>query len=186
MTTRRLVFPVGVLIIVAAAVVLSAQTPTRSLPPTTPLEDILAEIKGMRADMAESASTTIRTQLLVARLQLQEQRINNVVVQLTELRTQLSGARQAVTAIDNTVRSFQNELQQIAIAPSTPERTAVEQELKNQVPIRQRDLDQARQRVLELVTRESELVSLFSVEQARWSEFNDRLDALEKSLPSRY
>jgi hypothetical protein len=39
--------------------------------------------------------------------------------------------------------------------------------------------------VLELVTRESELASLFSVEQARWSEFNDRLDALEKSLPSR-
>ena len=36
----------------------------------------------------------------------------------------------------------------------------------------------------ELRNQESELLALVSTEQARWSEFNTRLDELERALPS--
>src|SRR5262245_26659226 len=50
------------------------------------LDDLLSEIRGLRADLGQQSSATLRTQLLVARLTLQEQRINALGGQLNETR----------------------------------------------------------------------------------------------------
>lgn len=108
------------------------------------LDDVLVELRGIRADLAETSSASVRSQLLVARLQLQEQRINGLMRQIAEVQMQIAGARQ---------QAHGQELQRM------------------------------QQLLQELGNREAELSHQLSVEQARWSEFSDRLDTLERSLP---
>jgi hypothetical protein len=61
-------------------------------------------------------------------------------------------------------------------------------EVQNQaIAIRQRaqgaDVAQLQQQMQELANQEAELAHQLSMEQARWSEYSDRLDTLERSLP---
>jgi len=58
------------------------------------LDDVVAELRGIRADLAETSSASVRSQLLLARLQLQEQRIYGLMRQLADVQNQLAGARQ--------------------------------------------------------------------------------------------
>jgi chromosome segregation ATPase len=108
------------------------------------LDDVLVELRGIRADLAETSSASVRSQVLVARLQLQEQRINGLMRQISDVQNQLAGARQQAQGPEGA------RLQQMI------------QELGNQ---------------------EAELSHQLTMEQARWMEFSDRLDALERSLP---
>src|SRR5262245_5720615 len=55
------------------------------------LDDLLTEVSGLRADLNPSASTAVRAQLLVGRLQLQEARINTLGRELTDIRQRLTG-----------------------------------------------------------------------------------------------
>ena len=54
--------------------------------------DLLAEVRGLRADLNQAAGASMRAQLLVARLSLQEQRITTLGKELTELQAQLQTA----------------------------------------------------------------------------------------------
>jgi hypothetical protein len=83
MVTRRFWRATGVLataVVVATVSVVAAQssltTPTRA--DASSSDELLTEIRGLRADLQQAAKISIRAQLLVARLQLQEQRINVV------------------------------------------------------------------------------------------------------------
>ncbi len=52
------------------------------------MEALLGEVRGLRAEVHQAAGASIRTQLLVARLSLQEQRLNGVAKQLADVQTQ--------------------------------------------------------------------------------------------------
>ena len=108
------------------------------------LDEVVAELRGIRADLAETSSASVRAQLLLARLQLQEQRIYGLMRQIGDVQNQIAAARQ--------------------------EARGAERERMQQI-------------ILELSNREAELSHQLSVEQARWSEFSDRLDPLERALP---
>jgi hypothetical protein len=108
------------------------------------LDEVVAELRGIRADLAETSSASVRAQLLLARLQLQEQRIYGLMRQIGDAQNQIAAARQ--------------------------EARGAERERMQQI-------------ILELSNREAELSHQLSVEQARWSEFSDRLDTLERALP---
>jgi chromosome segregation ATPase len=61
-------------------------------------------------------------------------------------------------------------------------------DLQNQaVMLRQRaqgaDFAQIQQQMQEIANQEAELNHQLSMEQGRWSEYSDRLDTLERSLP---
>jgi hypothetical protein len=58
------------------------------------LDDVVHELRGIRADLAETSSASVRSQLLVARLQLQGQRIDGLLRQLYDVQSQLGAARQ--------------------------------------------------------------------------------------------
>ena len=53
-------------------------------------DDLLAEIRGLRADMNRIAQNTVRVQLVTARLTLQESRLNTLAQQRNSVRQQLS------------------------------------------------------------------------------------------------
>ena len=42
------------------------------------MEELLAEVRSLRSEIRRASDTSIRAQLLVARLQVQEQRINTL------------------------------------------------------------------------------------------------------------
>jgi hypothetical protein len=166
---------ISIVCLAGVAGVLSAQG-TASQQASATMDDLVAEIRGLRADLAQSASATIRSQLLVARLQVQEQRINGIARQITETQTELAAMRQATSAMGVRFK----EVQEHGASASEEDRRAIE-ELKRELGPQ---LEHFQQRIQELAGREGELIQQFSLEQARWSEFNDRLDALERSLPT--
>jgi predicted nucleic acid-binding Zn-ribbon protein len=55
--------------------------------------------------------------------------------------------------------------------------------LADRIPSLKDELAQISRHLLQLQTQESHLANQLSAEQNRWVEFNDRLDALERSLP---
>src|SRR3984893_8853685 len=87
-----------VLIGIAAGV---AGQSARVAPSTTTasLDDLLGEGGRPRAEVHQADGASIRTQLLVARLQLQEQRLNAVAQQLADVQSRLALAQQGQAAM---------------------------------------------------------------------------------------
>ena len=98
MVRRQLACTVGALgvIVLAGVGVLSAQAQQNV---TTPgMAELLTEVRALRADVNQAAGASMRMQLLVARLSLQEQRVNTVGHQLTDVTAQLDAAVRERTA----------------------------------------------------------------------------------------
>ena len=83
MRTRTLV--VGIALIVAALAV----TATRAQEQPGILPSLLVEVRGLRAAIEQMASAGPRVQLALGRLQLQEQRLNTLIVKLDGIRDKL-------------------------------------------------------------------------------------------------
>jgi len=158
--------------IIALVVGTAGQTPSSNDP-------LLAEVRALRAELGQAAGTSIRTQLLVARLQLQEQRVTNAARQLEETRARL-------TSMPGAVLQIQQELQQL------------DDQLRDQnTPLeRRREIDRAvaetkarladvQRQAAELSDRESSLAASLASEQGRWIELNGRLDEIERDLAAR-
>ena len=148
--------------------VLAAQgsSPSEGTPPA-----LVAELRALRADLNRIAGSSIRTQLLVGRLQLQEQRIVAVSSQIAAVQKdagELSHSRAAMEAqVENMTRA------------ATPQE---QQEAERALTYFRPQLTALRQREQQLRQRESELSALLADEQARWSDFSSRLDELERAL----
>src|SRR5262245_16108947 len=57
------------------------------------LDDVVLEIRGMRAEINRAATASLRTQLLVAHMTAQELRLMNAAQQLANVRQQLADSR---------------------------------------------------------------------------------------------
>jgi chromosome segregation ATPase len=150
------------------------------------LDDLLTEIRGLRGDIARSSSATVRTQMFVARMQIQETRIDTVLRQITDVQNQIAQVRQMVAAIEGPLKQAETDFARSSadIRVSAEERQQTQYAFSDMKQRFGPQLAQAQQRMQELALRESELLNQFSTEQIRWNEFNDRLDALERSLQS--
>lgn len=126
-------------------------------------DDLLAEIRGLRADMKRSAETTLRAQLLIARMALQEGRVSSLAQQLASVRQQLSESQL-------TLAPFAAQLKQA-------------QETNSQIltPLRN-TLEQVQRRERELRAQEIELSRLIAAEEARWLDLQSGLEEVERSL----
>jgi hypothetical protein len=155
--------------------VLSAQGTQTSLEGLAK-DTLLAEVRALRAEILQLTSAGIRTQLLVARLELQEQRVFTVARQLTDAQNALASVQEKITGERARVR----QLEDAASRATGQGRIAIQQailEAGNQI-------EQQQQRELQLRARENELLKAVNDAQARWTDFNDRLDTLERSLPA--
>jgi predicted nuclease with TOPRIM domain len=143
------------------------------------LTALLAEVRAMRAELAAAASSGIRTQLLIGRLQLQEQRMNGVSNELTEVRRALAGLEEGRGPMLAEVRRLEDTLR--AGVSGDPEQRAAAQMLEQM----QMQVDQVQRQEQQLRTQESELSAQLASEQGRWIDFNTRLDEIERSLTAR-
>ena len=164
-------------VIVVGVIALVAGTAGQTTSSNDPL--LLAEVRALRADLAQAAGTSIRTQLLVARLQLQEQRITSVAKQLEETRVQLASMPGGVLQIEQ-------ELQQLDEQSRDPNAPAERRrDIERAVPETKARLADMQRQIAALTDRESTLAATLAGEQSRWVDFNSRLDEIERELAQR-
>lgn len=146
----------------------------------TPLEDsqnpLLSEVRALRAEVQQIASVGIRTQLLVARLQLQEQRVVMAGQQLREAQDTLAGIQQEIAAEQARVA----ELEKSPLGRTPQGQVQLQQailEAKTQI-------ERQRSQEAQWQARVAECLRAVNDSQAQWMNFSERLDALERSLPA--
>jgi len=164
------------LLLAAAGAALGAQVATTQPSSSANPDALLAEVRAIRADLANAASASIRTQLLVARLQLQEQRINTVARQLSDVQSQLAGTNLA--PMTSRVRQLETMLRG---SLSQEERASAEQEMA-ELKV---SMEDAQRRADGLQNQEATLSNAFSAEQSRWLELSERLDQIERDIARR-
>jgi uncharacterized protein involved in exopolysaccharide biosynthesis len=115
-------------------------------------------------------------QLLVARLQLQEQRVLMAGRQLLEVQNALASVRQEIAGEKSRVEQLEKSLSR-----ATPQGQAQLQqaivEAKVQIERQQRQEQQ-------LQAQESEGLKAVNEAQSQWMDFSKRLDELERSAPA--
>ena len=152
---------------ILGATLLTGQAPAAPLRPAS-MDDLVAEVRALRAEIQQLADSSIRAQLLVARLQVQEQRIAGIARQLAETEEQiraLEGARNPF--LTQMLKNFEKE------TPANPDEPnpfaglkAQLEKLENGDPV--------------LKERQESLSRLLAEEQARWVAFNTQLEELEQ------
>jgi hypothetical protein len=140
------------------------------------LDDLLREIRGLRTDLNESLRSTTRSQVVMARVQAQELRISSFKGDLANTQIQLRIAAQererteaTATGVEDGIRSGNLTTERARQLEKEPA------DVKDRLYREQRTEN-------ELRNREAELVNTLAIEQSRWSDFNSRLDELERAL----
>jgi chromosome segregation ATPase len=174
MFRQRLFQTVGVVAVVLMGIVAIVASQGERPAARASLDELLAEVRGLRAEINQAANASIRAQLFVARLQLQEQRVNAVARQLADVQSRLASVQQGQAAMRE--RLTATEEGQARLAP--------EDRSDDQIRALTLQLEQGQSREQELRAQESALSGAAIAEQSRWTDFNDRLDALERSLPA--
>jgi chromosome segregation ATPase len=164
--TRGLLVAGGVL---ACAIGLSAQQG----PPIDPIRELLVEVRGLRAAMERAATVGARVQLLVARIQLQEQRIAELSRRVTSLRSELRSAEQEAAQIGGMSKMLEEDNR---LPPEAREH------LGNQLVMMKSQLATIEKRRLDLSQEEAFVTQQLAEEQGRWTAINEQLDQLERSL----
>jgi hypothetical protein len=172
MSARRWLGLIGIGLIAVNAVVPSQ---AQSTGPST-MEALLAEVRGLRAEVNQVVGTSIRTQLLVARLQLQEQRIAAIAKQFTDIQTQRSGSENGVNQLQARLKQLEERDRNPALTPEQRKQTEVE------LAAMRLPLNEMRRRHQQLTEQEASLSGQLSSEQSRWVDFNDRLDQIEREI----
>jgi chromosome segregation ATPase len=161
----------------ALCVVAAGQARPAPAPGAAPQDELLVELRALRADLNQAIGASIRSQLLVARLQLQEQRVGSVARQLAEVQERASGVESGLLRRIAQLKSIEQ--------PATGLPAEQVQEMERVIPQMRSELELERRRLADLRTQEASLSGQLSEAQSRWSEFNDRLDELERMLPAR-
>jgi chromosome segregation ATPase len=159
-------------VFVVGAVALSGQA---QRPPAT-LDDLLTEIRGLRADLRQTTRATTQMQLLTARLQLQEQRIAVLSNQRNDVPARLATETRLRADAERQVQTFEDTMSRNEDLGVPRKELEAQQTFFKQVFTQHRDAEQ------QLRAQDSQLSSEIANEQNRWEEFNNRLDGLERSL----
>ena len=168
---RRALLIAGVLVGVGGS--LFAQV-TRTPADGSAQDNLLAEVQALRAEINQVARAGLRIQLLIARLQLQEQRVITAARQLVDAQDALATVRTRITAEQARAR----QLDDAASRATDQQRVTLHQaavEAAAHIEDQQR-LEQ------EWHAREAELSRAVDDAQARWADFNGRLEAMERSV----
>ena len=142
------------------------------------LPALLVEVRGLRAAMEQMASAGPRVQLALGRLQLQEQRVNTLVRRLEEIKARLPSAQLQLAEAGEQLNRFEKMARD---APDPAHRRDAEEAL----PELKRRTAYTSQEVQRLQTEEATVTQEIAAEQNRWTEFNQRLEELERALVRR-
>jgi chromosome segregation ATPase len=140
------------------------------------LDDLLNEIRALRAELRQTTRATAQMQLLTVRLQLQEQRLAVLSNQRADVQNRLGVETRLRADAEAQVQRFEEmKTRNESLGISRAELDAQEFAFK-------RPFAQHRDAERDLRAQESDLSAQIAAEQNRWQDFNNRLDELERSL----
>jgi predicted nuclease with TOPRIM domain len=142
------------------------------------LTALLTEVRGLRAVLEQMATAGPRVQLALGRLQLQEQRIGNQVRRLDSVRAGLLAAQRELEPLERLATEVTQTIRDYPNSEGRREDERKLAEIKAELAKRQVEVQR-------LLTEESLLTQDISAEQNRWTEFNQRLEELERALARR-
>lgn len=145
--------------------------------PQSGIPELLAEVRALRAEINQVAGASMRMQLLLARLTLQEQRIASLGRQVAEVQEQLRTASRERSDTEARLRQVED------LRRSGKLRVDDEQAIAYEAKEVSGRLAAQTTREAQLRGQESELLAALAAEQSRWTDFNARLDELERALP---
>jgi len=152
---------------------------TQQTPPATDvLTSLLTEVRGLRAVMEQLASAGPRVQLALGRVQLQEQRIVNQIRRLDALKPSLVAAQHEVTTLERHAKDLEERIRDFPNSQGRPEDEKELAEVK-------RSLSEGQSQVQRLITESTILEQDIAAEQNRWTDFNRRLEDLDRVLTPR-
>jgi len=177
LVSRSLAAAVGVVAIalLLAGVVASGNQTTE---PPTILPALLAEVRGLRAAMEQMASAGPRVQLALGRLQLQEQRMSMLLMKQDATRGSLASVQQQLA-------QHQGRLADLEGNDRNHPDANVRREVEQMIIMAKREIATTTLEVQRLTAEESSISADVASEQARWSELNQRLEELERTLGKR-
>jgi len=169
-------------VVVTSAVLIPSLAIAQAPAPAPPaqrdvLAELLVEVRGLRQAMERAATVGARIQLLVARVQLQEQRIAESTRRLTTVRDELSKLDTQATAMLAQAAQFEKMGDSIP-REQREEMTRMVESFKSQAAILEK-------RRGDLANEESQLLQQVNADQGRWSDVNAQLDDIERSLVPR-
>jgi hypothetical protein len=176
MSTNRVrrVVVTGAAIALGVAAVAWGQAGQPPAAARTQMDELLAEVRGLRADLARASAASQRGQLLGMRLQLQEQRITALARQLSDVQQQLRANAQARAALLGPLKMFAAMKKDETSLDKADGFNAFLAPLKQQLAA----LDKSD---TELKAEETNLTGQLSDEQSRWNVFNSQIEELERS-----
>jgi hypothetical protein len=140
---------------------------------------LLIEVRGLRAALEEMATAGPRVQLLFGRVQLQEQRIINQVRRHDAVMADLAGARKRLEPLTDQIKMLSKVLTGLGLEPES------RREFEAELAARKTEWERANADVQRLVAEEALLAQEVAAEQTRWTDFNQRLEELERTLARR-
>jgi chromosome segregation ATPase len=159
--------------VVGLAAAVSGQARSASTPPGTSDEQLLAEVRALRAEIAEAANTAMRAQLLAMRLQLQEQRIGVIARQLSDVQERLRSNDRAKESLAAQVTMFEGMMKE--------ESTEKSDELEHVLGPLRLQLGGLEKSEEALKAEETSISNLLTAEQSRWASFNAQVEELERA-----
>jgi chromosome segregation ATPase len=140
------------------------------------LPALLIEVRGLRAAMEQMASAGPQVQLALGRLQLQEQRVNNLLRRMESVQNELSAALQESDRAVQEFTRMENALKSVGLPPEE------RQQVEGMLPQVKANQGHALAKVQRLQVEESGLTQELAAEQGRWTEINQRMEELERAL----
>jgi chromosome segregation ATPase len=152
----------------------AAQAPAAQ---TDILPALLIEVRGLRAAMEQMASAGPRVQLALGRVQLQEQRVSGLSRRLETASTNAAEAERNYERQQQQLQGIEESVPQ-ATGPTAVDLKAMQAQIKIEMGRAAADLQRFR-------AEEAGLASELATEQARWTELNQQMEALEGTLVRR-
>jgi chromosome segregation ATPase len=144
------------------------------------LPALLSEVRGLRAAMEQMATAGARVQLALGRVQLQEQRLNTSIRRLEETRQRLTDAQKAAANHQDTFAQLE-----VALREGKPDVPEERQQLEMMLATHKRQAARLASDIQQIMSEEAALAGDVATEQTRWTEFNRRLEELERALGGR-
>src|SRR5687768_4736768 len=166
---------IGVAVVVLAAFAFAASVRGQEPARQDVMGTLLVEVRALRDAIEQMTSASARVQLAVGRLQIQEQRFNTLSRQLFELRQTLSRTEREQSEQEGRLADLEGIASQTSDAG---ERQAIAEQIREM----RRTLAAGRINLQKLRLDENELSGALAVEQGRWSDLNQQLDAIDQTL----
>ena len=167
--------------LLAAMLAAPSMAPAQSNPTPAPdvLKELLVEVRALRVAMERAATVGARIQLLVARVQMQEERI-------AELSRRAVTVREELSRIDTEIAQHSGMMKQFERPEASGRMPPDEQRaMEGMLEMQKQQIAFAEKRRQELTSEEALLAQQIAAEQGRWSDVNNQLDELERSLTPR-